>query len=354
MRNRIKALKALFKEDVDGYIITNQINMLYFSDFFGAAVILVPSEDEGILYVHSVNFEAAKAQAKNCRVELVKRGEDPLKRVAEQVRSLRLEKLGFDTMSVQTHQKLNETLKNNANLEAKSEYAWNLRSVKDNNELKRMRKAAELTIEGIQTACEIIKPGIREYQVAAEMEYTMRTQGSYGVAFDTIVASGAHSAYPHGGCGDVKLKDGDLVVVDVGAVYKNYRSDMTRTFVVGKPSAKQERIYAVVKTAQEKAFQKMQDGVKAAESDAASRTTIEKAGYGKYFVHGLGHGVGLEVHEQPVLNPTSKDVLKAGNVVTDEPGVYIVGYGGFRIEDTVLVRKGHAERLTKGRYALGS
>ena len=204
----------------------------------------------------------------------------------------------------------------------------------------------------MQTACETIKAGRREYEIAAEIEYTMRLHGSYGTAFDTIVASGPHSAYPHGGCGERKLKNGDLVVVDIGATYKNYRADMTRTFVVGKLSTKQEKVYTVVRRAQEKAFQKIRDGAKASEADAAARNLIERAGYGEYFVHGLGHGVGLEVHEQPVLNSTSKDVLKAGNVVTDEPGIYIVGFGGFRIEDTVLVKKDKSERLTAGLYVL--
>lgn len=357
LKNRIKALKTAFKKEFDGYIIANPVNLLYFTELLGAAdslgavVMLVPSEGENILYVYDVNYEWIKAEAKNCGVELVKRGEDLVKKIAEQVRSQKLKKLGFDTINLLTYQKFSKALKN-TRLEAKSEYIWNLRRIKDADELKKMRKAAELTVEGMQTAYETIEAGIREYEVAAEIEYTMRTHGSYGVAFDTIVASGSHSAYPHGGCGERKFKNGDLVVVDIGATCKNYRADMTRTFVVGKPSAKQEKIYAVVKMAQEKAFQKIREGVKATEPDAVARRIIDKAGYGEYFVHGLGHGVGLEVHEQPILNSTSKDVLKAGNVVTDEPGIYIVGFGGFRIEDTVLVKRGKSERLTGRLYVL--
>jgi len=351
LKKRIKALKTAFKKEVDGYLITNLINMLYFADFSGAAAMLVPSEDESILYVYGVNYEGAKAEAKNCRVELVKRGENIVKKITDQIKSLKLRSLGFDTINVETYQKFNKALKN-TKLAAKSKYVWDLRKVKDETELKKMRKAAELTVEGMQTAYNTIKAGLREYEVAAEIEYTMRIHGSYSLAFETIVASGPHSAYPHGGCGERKLKTGDLVVVDIGATYKNYRADMTRTFVVGKPSAKQEKIYAVVKNAQEKAFQEIQDGAKASESDAAARNIIEKAGYGEYFVHGLGHGVGLEVHEQPVLSPISKDMLKTGNVVTDEPGIYIVDFGGFRIEDTVLVRKRKAERFTGELYVL--
>jgi len=358
LKTRIQALKDSFEKEFDGYIITNPVNLLYFTELLGAAdslgacVMLVPSESESILYIYGVNYEWAKAEAKNCKVELVKRGEDLVKKVVKQVRSQKLKKLGFDTMSLQMHQKFTKALKKTVKLEAKSEYVWNLRRVKDKNELKRMRKAAELTVEGMQAAYDTIKAGLREYEVAAEIEYAMRTHGSYGVAFDTIVASGPRSAYPHGGCGERKLKVGDVVVVDIGATYKNYSGDMTRTFVVGKPSTKQEKIYNIVKKAQEKAFQKIRDGALAAEVDAVARGIIRKARYGKYFVHGLGHGIGLEVHEQPTLNSTSKDILRAGNVVTDEPGIYIVGFGGFRIEDTVLVKKGGAERLTEGLYVL--
>jgi Xaa-Pro dipeptidase len=143
------------------------------------------------------------------------------------------------------------------------------------------------------------------------------------------------------------------VVVDVGATYKFYRSDMTRTLVVGKPSEKQKKLYQIVKTAQEKAFEAMKANVKAKDVDAAARKVIADAGYDEFFVHSLGHGVGLEVHEPPTLSPESKEVLAAGNVVTVEPGIYLVGYGGVRIEDTVLVQRNGAEKLTNGPYALG-
>jgi Xaa-Pro aminopeptidase len=232
-------------------------------------------------------------------------------------------------------------------LEEKNSYLWDLRQVKDSEELARMRKAAIFADKGMQRAYDIISPGKTEIDVAAEIEYEMRKHGSYGVAFDTIVASGPHSAIPHGGCGERKLKTGDLVVIDMGATYKHYRSDMTRTIIVGKASQKQKKIYNVVKNAQETAYQNILADVKAKVPDAKAREIIQKAGYGKHFVHGLGHGVGLEVHEHPVLNSSSKDILKERNVVTDEPGIYIIGFGGIRIEDTILVKKEKSERLTK-------
>jgi Xaa-Pro dipeptidase len=144
-----------------------------------------------------------------------------------------------------------------------------------------------------------------------------------------------------------------LVVVDMGATYKFYRSDMTRTFVAGKPSEKQNKLYEVVGAAQEKAVEVMKPNVEAKDVDAAARKLIAGAGYGEYFVHSLGHGVGLEIHEPPTLSPDSEDVLAAGNVVTVEPGIYLVGYGGVRIEDTLLVQGNGAEKLTSGPYDLG-
>ncbi len=354
MENRIKSLQDAFEGKFDGYLVTSPINILYFTDFSGASTLLVPSDGYAVTYVHNVNYEEARVEAKNCNVRLVKQGENLFKTIADQTRSLNLKKLAFDTMSFQTHRDFSKALKGTASLTAKSEYVWTLRRVKDARELRFIRKAAELTVEGMQTACDTIKPGLQENEIAAEIEYAMRTHGSDGVAFETIVASGKRSAYPHGGCGERKVKSSDLIVVDIGAKFKNYNADMSRTFAAGKPSAKQKRFYDIVKAAHEKAFQTMKDGVKAAESDAEARSVIEEAGYGAHFVHGLGHGVGLEVHEQPVLNSVSKDVLKTGNVVTDEPGLYFVDVGGYRIEDTVLVKKDKAVKLTEGLYSLNT
>lgn len=205
----------------------------------------------------------------------------------------------------------------------------------------------------MKTALETVKPGVKEYEVAAEIEYAMRKLGSGGTAFETIVASGASSAFPHGGCTAREIRQGDLVVVDIGATYQYYCADMTRTFVAGKASAKQKRIYNVVREAQEDAFKTIKADVPVSDVNAAARQKIEAAGLGEFFVHRLGHGVGLEVHEPPSLSQTSKETLAAGNVVTVEPGIYLPSYGGVRIEDTVLVQKNAAEKLTIGLYCLG-
>ena len=352
MKNRFEILKkSLERDQLDGYIVADETNMFYFTGFDGAARLLVPAKGDSVLYVYGVNFEAAKASTKNCSVQRMERGEDTDKKIAEQCKKLKLKKIGFDSLDVSSYSTLKKNLKK-PQLRGASQMVDEMRKVKDETELRSMRKAAELADTGARRAAEAIKPGIREYEVAAEAEYAMRKMGSEGTAFDTIVASGISSAYPHGGCTGKKIKKGELIQFDVGARYQHYNADLTRTFTVGKPTPKQRKMYNIVMEAQEEAFQKMREGVKARQVDAAARDLIKKQGFGECFVHGLGHGVGLAVHELPMLNTVSKDMLKSGNVVTDEPGIYIVGYGGVRIEDTVLVKKDGAERLTKAPYDL--
>jgi Xaa-Pro aminopeptidase len=350
--HRAKALRSsLQKEELDGYIISNESNILYFTDFQGEARLLMLRNGENHLYVYGVNYERAKHTAKNCSTELIKMGEKADLKITENIKKLGLRRLGFDTMDASAFMRLQSALKD-VRFEAKEKLAWKLRKVKDEVELKLMRKASELASEGMKTAFEILKPGLQEYEVATEIEYAMRKNGSDGVSFDTIVASGIRSAFPHGGCTDRRIQKGDLVVIDLGAKYRNYQSDLTRTVIAGKPSPKQTKIYEVVKEAQRKTCESLRAGVKACEVDRIARQSIEKKGYGEFFVHSLGHGVGLDIHEPPSLNPENNEALKAGNVVTVEPGIYIVDFGGVRIEDTVLVLRNGAERLTEAPYEL--
>ncbi|MEM2912217.1 MAG: Xaa-Pro peptidase family protein [Candidatus Bathyarchaeia archaeon] len=353
---RIESLKRkAFKEkDFDGFLIINEANLLYFTGFPGATCLLIPREGDNVLYVYNVNYEQSKAETegKNLKVELVKREENLMAKVAAQVEAFRIKKLAFDTLTIDSYHFLAKGLRGKTRLKQQNALVWELRKVKDVEELRLMRKAGELTCEGMKAAYETLKPGLKEYEVAAEIEYVMRRKGSWGTAFETIVASGARSAFPHGGCTDREIRDGDLVVVDLGATYQHYRSDMTRTFAVGKPLEKQKMLYEIVKNAQEKAVQAVKTKTKAKAVDAAARKVIEEAGYGEYFVHGSGHGIGLEIHEPPTLSPQSKEKLATSNVVTIEPGIYIVGFGGIRIEDTVLVKDYGAEKLTDGFYML--
>ena len=354
--NRISALKqvAFEKKGFDGFAVFNWANLLYLAGVPCAVALVIPRDGESTIYSYGVNYEQTKAEGKCFRVEMVKRDENLMAKIAENAKDCKIKKLAVDALSIGDWRALAKETIGETTLKVTGNLIWELRKVKDAEEIALMRKAGELTSEGMKAAYEVLAPGMKEYEVAAEIEYAMRKRGSYGMAFETIVASGVCSAFPHSGCSDKKIREGDLVVVDVGATYKFYRSDMTRTLVAGKPSEKQKRLYEIVKAAQEKAFEAMKSNVKAKDVDGVARKMIEAAGYGEYFVHGLGHGVGLEIHEPPTLNPSSKETLAAANVVTDEPGIYLVGYGGVRIEDTVLVRKNGAEKLTCGSYGLGA
>lgn len=344
--------KAFEEKEFDGFLILKEANLLYFAGFPGPTGLLIPRNGENILYVYNVSYEQAKAEAKGkaFTVELVKREENLMAKVAAQVKAFGIKKLAFDTLTIDSYRSLAKELRGKTRLQIQNSLVWELRKVKYAEELRLMRKAGELTCYGMKAAYETLKPGLKEYKVAAEIEYAMRRRGSWGTAFETIVASGMRSVFPHGSCTQREIRNGDLVVIDIGAVYRHYRSDMTRTFVVGKPSEKQRRLYEIVKNAQEKAINAAKAHAKAKAVDAAARKVMEEAGYSEYFVHGLGHGVGLEIHEPPTISPHSKEKLTTGNVVTIEPGIYIVGFGGIRIEDTVLVKEQGAEKFTDGFY----
>ncbi len=351
---RIDALKKLAfeKKNFDAFLVTSEVNQLYFTGTPGSAALFVPRKGESIVFVYGVNYEQTKAEARGLRVEKIRREETVASKLAPLLKTGHVKKLGADNMSYEYYQLVAKAIRGLAKIKIQGDLIWELRKVKDDAELKLMRKAGMITAAGMKAAYEYLKPGVTEIEVAREIEYAMRTNTGYGVAFDTIVASGIRSAYPHGGCGDRKIREGDLVVIDIGGIYEFYRSDMTRTLVAGDPSAKQQKLYGIVKAAQENAYRAIKPRTKGKDVDEAARKTIEEAGYSEYFVHGLGHGVGLDIHEMPTMGPSSKDILAVGNVVTNEPGIYFPGYGGFRIEDTVLVREGQGEKFTKGSYSL--
>jgi Xaa-Pro aminopeptidase len=348
---RTEALKqSATKQGKPGnFIIFNPTNLTYFTGFSGAAALLIPDQGENVLFVSGVNYEQAKAEAKGLSFEFLKRGENLMEKIAEKAPA---QKFAVDSLPIEGWRALAKAVGGEEKLEPANNLIIKLRSIKDEGEVKLIREACRLASAGMKVASEMIRPGVKEREVAAEVEYAMRKKGSEGTSFDTIIASGAHSAFPHGSCSSRTISEGDLVVVDLGATYDFYRSDMTRTFTAGKPNEKQRKIYKTVKQAHQQAFEASKPNVSAVEVDAAARRAIEVAGFGAFFVHNLGHGVGLEIHEAPVLGPDSKDVLVAGNVVTDEPGIYVVGFGGVRIEDTVLITQTSAEKLTVGPYSL--
>jgi Xaa-Pro aminopeptidase len=222
-----------------------------------------------------------------------------------------------------------------------------LRRYKDSEELSIIEKAAIITDEAFGYIIEYIKPGISEKEISFELENCMRKKGASGTSFNIIVASGIRSAMPHGVASDKLVEKGDFITMDFGCVYQGYCSDMTRTIVIGKATEKQREIYNIVLEAQQKALEAIKPGISTKEVDRVARNVISTYGYGKYFGHGLGHGVGLEIHEEPRLSPLGKDILEAGMVITNEPGIYIPDFGGVRIEDLVVVTHDGNKVLSK-------
>jgi Xaa-Pro aminopeptidase len=222
-----------------------------------------------------------------------------------------------------------------------------LRLKKTPEEVQRIRKAQALAEEALAHALTLLRPGVEEREVALEIEFFLRRRGAEGVAFPPIVASGARGALPHAGASEKRLEPGELITLDLGAKVAGYHSDMTRTFALGKPSPEMRRVYEAVREALEVALQGLKPGRTGKEVDALAREALGRHGLDRYFVHSLGHGVGLAVHEGPGLSPYTEEVLEPGMVVTVEPGVYLPGVGGVRLEELVLITEDGIELLSR-------
>ena len=346
--NRIKRLeKQVEKAGYEAYVVTNSSNVLYYTGAIGGGRLVVKPGKDALLLSGGLNIAPALDMARDCTVVPYTR------ETSNQVLTDALKgciKVVFDSIG----DRLKPTVDalENVFVEVDPELPKAMRRVKDEGEIKLMRRAAELADIGMEAIRNSIGVGVPEYQVAAEAAYAMRKNGAEALAFPFIVVSGPRAAYPHGGVTDRKIQNGDFVTIDMGAQYKFYKTDITRTFIVGEPTAKMREIYETVLKAQLAALDMIKPGVPGNEVHNKAADIIAEAGYGKYFNHGLGHGVGLDVHEGPGLGKRSSDALVEGNVVTNEPGIYIRSYGGVRIEDTVLVTETGAERLTKFPKAL--
>ena len=219
--------------------------------------------------------------------------------------------------------------------------------IKYPEEIDFIRKSASIADEAFQYICNYIKPGLSEKEIAIELEMKMKKQGASALSFEPIVASGVRSALPHGVASDKKLEKGDLLVLDFGCIYNGYCSDMTRTVILGKANQRQKEIYDIVLHAQMSALESIQPYILSKEVDKVARDIITQKGYGNNFGHGLGHGVGLEIHETPKLSPSGEMQLEKDMVITVEPGIYIPGFGGIRIEDLVVITDKGKEILSK-------
>lgn len=346
MKSRHEVLTQwLHEQSKTAVLVSKRINVNYFSGFAGSAGVLVVSPSVRKLFVDFRYFEQARQTAPE--YETVKCRANPLDAAVEYLRQFPCPQIGFEAedMRVAEFRRVTELIDNKHWTPVSLD---RFRVVKTAAEIAKIEVAAQILDRAFEKLLPLIRPGISELSLAATLEYEMRQLGSERTGFDTIVASGPRSALPHGLATDRVLTGGDLVVIDFGAVFDGYHSDMTRTICLGPASTRQRQIYDVVLSAQLAGLAAVQSGAVCRAVDRIARDIIDTAGFGEFFGHGLGHSVGLEIHENPRLSPLAReDCLEAGMVVTVEPGIYLPEWGGVRIEDLVVVTDDGCRILSK-------
>ena len=348
--NRIERLKARLKaEKLEGVLLLNDSNIRYMSGFTGSDSYVLISDDVNAFITDSRYTEQAESECKG--FEVIRWGK-PLLGLNETIKELctkyGMTKIAFEKEHV-TYGIYEKLIKELPAVEwiPTSELVEQLRSIKDEEEIECIREAAQIADQAFAEILKYIRPGVTEKDIERELQYLIKKQGADDIGFSSIVASGKRSSLPHAIPSDKKIEKGDFVTLDFGATYRGYRSDMTRTVIVGEADDKQREIYGIVKAAQAAASDCIKAGVSCKAVDDSAREYISNAGYKECFGHGLGHGLGLDIHEEPYLSPSSEKVLDFGNVVTVEPGIYLPNWGGVRIEDTVVVGENGIEVLTK-------
>jgi Xaa-Pro aminopeptidase len=345
MTNRLAMLQPkLVQEKLDAFIVYSAVNRNYLSRFTGSSGALLVSPKQAWFLTDSRYTLQAGRQVQGAKVLLQKK--NLLVEVMDLCKAQGFGRIGFEAshVTVAEHQFLCKELPKAKWLPTRG-LVEGLRLAKDPEEQQAMRAAARIADRTFHHILPFIKPGVREDALAGEMEHFFRLQGAEGPSFETIVASGWRSALPHGVASDKRVEKGDMIVFDFGCRYQGYCSDMTRTVVVGRPSPLQKKIYGIVQRSQAAGLAAARPGRKAGDVDAASRGVIARAGYAKQFGHGTGHGVGAEVHENPRVGPKAPETLQPGLAITVEPGIYLDGRFGVRIEDLVLITKAGHENL---------
>ena len=334
----------LADHQLDAMLLASQAGERYAVGFHGEGLVLVTRE--GAHYsTDSRYIEAARQEVQGAQVELVTRERGHLALAAGYLQEHGLKRVGFESGAVSVDALARYERALPCTLVPAQDLPDGLRASKDGEELAAMEKAQRITDEAFQAILNFIRPGQTEREVAARLVYELLRRGGERVSFDPIVAAGANGSKPHAVPGDTVIQPGMFVTMDFGCVYEGYCSDMTRTVVVGKASEKQKEIYNIVLEAQLTSLAAVQPGKTGAEIDRIARDIIGKAGYGDYFGHGLGHSVGLFIHEEPRLSPAGNEILQPGMTVTVEPGIYLPGVGGVRIEDLTAVTENGYENF---------
>jgi len=336
--------QKMHEENIDAYVVIRPENGRYLSGFTGGEATLYITIEKAFLLTDFRYIEQATSEAPE--FEIIKTGPDHFEALSEI--GHQAQRVGFegDFVTYVSFGKLKVGFPQ-AELLSLPNLVSHLRSVKDQAEIEIIRQAVKIADDAFTKVLKSIEIGQTEAEIGLDLEYSMRRDGASGGSFDFIVASGVRSALPHGAASSKKIQLGEFLTMDFGAIYQGYCSDITRTVFLGQPEEKHQEVYEVVLAAQRAGIVAVAPGRTGKEVDAVARKVIEDAGYGEYFGHGLGHSVGLAIHEGPNLNTREERVLEPGMVITVEPGIYIPNWGGVRIEDIVLVTESGCEVLTQ-------
>jgi Xaa-Pro aminopeptidase len=339
-RENIKTL------DIDGTLITSPENRRYLSGFTGSAGTLLISADTALIVTDFRYWEQVAREVSS--FVLHKQGPDLWQSIIKLIQQLHWKKIGFEAGSLifKEYQNLCSLAPKELQFVPLYDLVERQRWVKDEQEIAIIANAAEITDRALAKTLPIIKPGLKERELALEFDHQLRLQGAAGNAFTTIAISGERTSLPHGTPSEKEIAAGDLVLIDCGALYQGYCADLTRTMVVGTASTEQKRLYQIVLQGQEIALNYLKAGLVGSEVDKMTREFLARQGYGENFGHGLGHSVGLNIHESPRLSATEQNSIPAGAVITVEPGIYLPGWGGIRIEDLVVVAEKGIRNLT--------
>ena len=374
---RAQLIKELMQEPIDAVLINNPSNLYYYTGFTGGeAMFLMPVNDDimstyaielcgisndshaitndwpdGYVITDSRYYEQVEKECEG--LQLVKWESKGMAATIQEllVEDKKIQIVLEDDMNLVQYMKLTEVCKNCA-FALGSKWIQKPRMVKDAEELAKLEQAEHIGDAAFIHILDVLKPGVSEREIALELEFFMKKQGASKLSFDTIVASGANGSMPHAQVTDRVLQSGDFVTMDFGCVYQGYCSDMTRTVAIGTPTDEMKKVYQIVLDANLRAMEQITAGKRCNEIDAVARDYIREQGYGDYFGHGLGHGVGLDIHEEPRFSPKCDVITQENMVITDEPGIYLPGQFGVRIEDLVVVKENGYQKLSQSEKKL--
>lgn len=343
---RIKKLREKMEsENLTAFFVTELKNIRYLSNFTGSAGAILVTMEKAYFITDFRYTSQASQQAEGFELRIHQTGIN--QEVYEILQAEKIQTVGIEAINMNVQQYLAIQDLFTAQIKPTTAFVEELRQVKDDSEVELIQKACEITDQAFNHILTFIKPGVSEIEVANELERFLKSKGASAMSFETIVASGVRSSMPHGVASNKIIETGDVVTLDFGCYYQGYTSDMTRTIAVGSISEKMQEIYDIVLAAHQKVIEGAKAGMTGKEIDALARDYISEKGYGEYFGHSTGHGIGLDVHEMPAISWKNEQPIKIGMVITNEPGIYLPDIGGVRIEDDLLITDSGNESLNR-------